>query len=97
MIEASAAQAEGADFIVCGPVYETLSKQSYGPPLGLERFAEICRAVRIPVLAIGGINLTNFREPLKHGAAGLAAIGLFADPDHLPNRIEVILNSAAQR
>jgi len=97
MVEASAAQAGGADFIVCGPVYETLSKQPYGQPLGLERFAEVCRAVSIPVLAIGGINLTNFREPLEHGAAGLAAIGLFADPRDLPNRIEVILNSATRR
>lgn len=95
--EASAAEAGGADFIVCGPVYDTPSKRPYGSPLGLDRFAEVCRAVNIPVLAIGGINLTNFHEPLQHGAAGIAAIGLFADRRHLPSRIEAILTSAARR
>jgi thiamine-phosphate pyrophosphorylase len=96
LAEARAAEAGGADFIVCGPVYDTLSKRAYGPPLGLDCLADICRAVRLPVLAIGGITLTNFHEPLQRGAAGLAAIGLFADRSNLRSRIETILNSATR-
>ncbi len=90
--EATDAQACGADFIVCGPVYDTLSKREYGSPLGLEKLAEACSAVEIPVLALGGITLKNFHEPLLHGAAGIAAIGLFTDPARLQIVTSTILN-----
>jgi len=93
LAEAVEAQTAGADFIVCGPVYDTPSKREYGPPLGLDRFAQICRTVEIPVLALGGINLANFRRPLQHGAAGIAAIGLFNDLDQLQTTISTILNA----
>jgi thiamine-phosphate pyrophosphorylase len=91
--EARPAEEGGADFIVCGPVYDTPSKRIFGPPLGLDVFAEICRAVEIPVLAIGGINLSNYREPLRRGAAGVAAIGLFSDLENLERTIQSILNT----
>jgi thiamine-phosphate pyrophosphorylase len=93
LAEALEAQNGGADFIVCGPVYDTPSKREYGPPLGLDRFAQICQKVAIPVLALGGISLANFREPLQHGAAGIAAIGLFGDPEQLQTTISTILNA----
>jgi thiamine-phosphate pyrophosphorylase len=79
-----------ADFIVCGPVYDTPSKRDFGAPLGLERFAEICGVVKIPVLAIGGVNLSNYREPLRRGAAGVAAIGLFTDAENLEQTVRSI-------
>jgi thiamine-phosphate pyrophosphorylase len=90
--EAAEAQASGADFIVCGPVYDTPSKREYGAPLGLEKLAKVCQAVKIPVLALGGITLANFREPLRQGAAGIAAISLFTDPAQLQTTISTILN-----
>ena len=91
--EARSAEEGGADFIVCGPVYETPSKRDFGPPLGLERFTEILDAVGIPVLAIGGIDLSNYSEPLRRGAAGVAAISLFADLDNLEHAVLSILNT----
>lgn len=90
--EATQAQTDGADFIVCGPVYDTPSKREYGSPLGLENLAEVCRTVELPVLALGGITLKNFREPLQHGAAGIAAIGLFTDLARLQTVTSTILN-----
>ena len=93
LAEARTAEAGGADFIVCGPVYPTPSKMSYGPPLGIQAFAEICRSVTIPVLALGGLNLANFRETLRHGAAGIAGIGLFTDPQQLQQNIETIMSA----
>jgi thiamine-phosphate pyrophosphorylase len=75
--EARMAAAGGADFIVTGPVYETASKIGYGPPLGLEGLAGICRAVEIPVIGLGGIGAENFRPVLAAGAAGIAGIALF--------------------
>ena len=89
--EAKAAEQDGADFIVCGPVFDTPTKREFGEPLGLERFAEICQVANIPVLALGGINLANFRQPLEAGAAGIAAIGLFANPETLSETIAELL------
>src|SRR5215475_13612601 len=91
--EARLAEDGGADFIVCGPVYDTPSKRAFGPPLGLDVFAEIRAAVEIPVLALGGINLSKYGEPLRRGAAGVAAISLFADADSLEQTIRSIVNT----
>jgi thiamine-phosphate pyrophosphorylase len=91
LVEARRAEAGGADFIVCGPVYDTPSKRAYGVPIGIESFAEICGSVKIPVLALGGIDLTNFQEPLRRGAAGIAAIRMFADKEKVEINIETIL------
>jgi thiamine-phosphate pyrophosphorylase len=69
----------GADYLFFGPVFATPSKAAFGSPQGLERLAEVCRAVAIPVLAIGGITLANAAECLAAGASGIAAIRLFQD------------------
>ena len=89
--EAQMAEAGGADFIVCGPVYDTPSKRAYGTLLGIEQFAEICRAVKLPVFALGGIELDNCFEPLRRGAAGIAAIRLFTDLHTLSQSVKTIL------
>lgn len=95
LTEARAAEEGGADFIVCGPVYDTPSKRAYGAPLGVECFAEICRTVQIPVLALGGINAANSHELLQRGAAGIAAITLFTDVANLTAQIQMIRQQAA--
>lgn len=93
LTEAQAADAAGADFIVCGPVFPTPSKAEYGAPLGLTQFAEICRAVQSPVLALGGITPENCAQPLAHGAAGIAGISFFSDPATLGSNIKMVLSS----
>ena len=92
LAEAQAAQAGGASFITCGPVYETPSKREYGAPLGLLAFGAIAEAVTIPVYALGGINAENLLEPLRHGAAGIAAISLFQNAE----RIAEVINAVKQ-
>jgi thiamine-phosphate pyrophosphorylase len=81
--EAEEAEQKGANFVVFGPVFETESKMVYGPPVGAEALREVVARVSIPVLALGGINLSNFREPLDCGAAGIAGISLFAKAEDL--------------
>jgi thiamine-phosphate pyrophosphorylase len=76
---ARAAESSGANYIFFGPVFATPSKAAFGAPQGLDRLAQVCRAVAIPVIAIGGITLENAASCLGSGAAGLAAIRLFQD------------------
>jgi thiamine-phosphate pyrophosphorylase len=77
--EAREAEDVGASYVFFGPVFETSSKKSYGPPQGIGKLAEVCGAVRIPVIAIGGVNEENAVECLRAGAAGIAAIRMFQE------------------
>jgi len=87
---AKVAAETGADYLFFGPVFPTPSKAAYGPPQGLERLAEVCRVVSVPVLAVGGITPDNGRACLSAGAAGLAAIRLFQDSVDLPERVRIL-------
>jgi thiamine-phosphate pyrophosphorylase len=79
METATAAQRDGADYVVFGPVFPTPSKLPFGEPQGLGRLREITTALQIPVLAIGGITAENAAKCIQVGAAGVAAIRMFQE------------------
>lgn len=79
--QALAAQAQGADYLGVGAVFGSQTKKD-ALPLTIEQLAEICGAVTIPVVAIGGINAENIHLLNRSGAAGAAVVSaIFAQPD----------------
>jgi thiamine-phosphate pyrophosphorylase len=76
-LEVESAASEGADFAVFGPVFEKQSLPRVWP-VGLDGLREACRS-SIPVLALGGVTLSNAAACLKAGAAGIAGIRLFQE------------------
>jgi thiamine-phosphate pyrophosphorylase len=72
--EANQAEEDGAAYIGAGPVWATPSKPDADPPIGLDGLRAISDAVRIPVIAIGGIDPTNARECIDAGAFGVAVV-----------------------
>jgi thiamine-phosphate pyrophosphorylase len=73
--EAEAIDSRTADYALAGPAFETPSKPGYGPEIGRKGLAEIARACRVPVLAIGGINTARVGEMIAAGCAGVAVMG----------------------
>jgi thiamine-phosphate pyrophosphorylase len=68
------AEAEGADYVVLGPIYETPSKTVYGAPLGVRALEDACRRVRVPVVGIGGVTAARVEEIRRAGAFGVAVV-----------------------
>ena len=79
--EALLAQANGADYLGVGAVFNTTSKDDVST-LNHEVLKEICKAVSIPVIAIGGINEENVLKLAGTGICGVAVISaIFAKDD----------------
>jgi thiamine-phosphate pyrophosphorylase len=88
---AAAAQEKGADFITFGPVFFTPSKAAYGEPVGIAALSEVTRIARLPVFAIGGINVRNVREAVSAGAHGIALISAILAADDPRRESEKLL------
>ena len=73
--EAEAIDPTTVDYALAGPAFETVSKPGYGPEIGRKGLAEMARAARVPLLAIGGINTARIAEVIAAGCAGVAVMG----------------------
>jgi thiamine-phosphate pyrophosphorylase len=77
LLSARRAEDEGADLVLFGPVFATPGKE--GRAAGAAALAEVARALRVPVFAIGGIDPATAPAARAAGARGLAAIRVFAE------------------
>jgi thiamine-phosphate pyrophosphorylase len=75
------AVAADADYLGVGPVWETPSKDDADPAIGVDGLHEICEAVSMPVVAIGGIDASNAALCIAAGAAGVAVVRAATDPE----------------
>lgn len=73
--EALMREKEGADYIGFGHIYETFSKEKKGRPKGTDYLRKVVDAISVPVIAIGGINITNIDDVMQTGVHGAALIG----------------------
>lgn len=79
--QAMEAEKNGADYLGVGAMFATDTKEG-ATLVTVERLKEICRAVSIPVVAIGGINASNVLRLKGSGIAGISVISaIFAQPD----------------
>jgi thiamine-phosphate pyrophosphorylase len=88
MEEAWQAERLGADYIGVSPVFATATKLDAGRPAGLSLIKEIKKYIKIPLIAIGGINLSNARQVIAAGADGLCAISAVVTKPDVKKEIE---------
>jgi len=77
--EAAVAEFSGATYVGAGPVWATPSKPDAAAPIGLGGLADVCLAVSVPVVAIGGVDAANAADCMRAGASGVAVIRALAD------------------
>ncbi len=88
----------GADFVVCGPIFETPSKAAYGPPVTTALLSQVRSATSLPILAIGGIHRARIPDVMRAGADGVAVISaVMAAPDPGLAASELLAAIAASR
>lgn len=97
--EAFEAESAGVDYVAVSPVFATLTKPDAEPAVGLEGIRLVRQAVRIPVVAIGGIHEGNAADVLHAGSDGIAVVSAILGADdvegaarRLRRKIEASLN-----
>ena len=64
-----------------GPIFATTSKRDPDPCVGVDQLRAVCDTVRVPVIAIGGIQLLHASALAKAGAQYVAVIGAVCGAD----------------
>ncbi len=72
--EAELIEAQGVDYLLLGPIFAPLSKEAARPPLGISTLRKAVQRLSTPVIAVGGIDESNFEKVFQTGASGAAGI-----------------------
>ncbi|SFT56236.1 thiamine-phosphate diphosphorylase [Methanosarcina thermophila] len=91
--EAILAEKAGADYVGLGPIFDTATKKDAGEGIGLLKLREVKAAIRIPVVAIGGINRGNCESVVQNGADSLVAISAVVCSDDVKKETEYFIDT----
>jgi thiamine-phosphate diphosphorylase len=80
----------GCEYLLFGTVFASPSKPEGHRIAGVDALREVCRRVKLPVVAIGGVTTATVFDVSAAGAAGIAAIGLYEDVESIPFTVEFV-------
>lgn len=89
--QAILARDEGADYVSIGPIFKTPTKPEY-KPIGLKVLKEVCRHLKIPVVAIGGIDKDNIGLLKASGAKIFAVVRAICNADDISKTVSELLS-----
>jgi len=95
--DAVEAEKGGADYLGVSPIYATPTKTDTAAPLGLEGLRAIRKAVRLPLVGIGGLNRENAAAVIENGGNGVAVVSAIVaadDPAAAAAEIKRIIDGA---
>ncbi len=95
--DAIAAEKCGADYLGVSPIYATPTKTDTAPALGLEGLREIRKAVRLPLVGIGGLHCANASDVIRNGADGVAVVSAIVaadDPETAARELKQVITEA---
>jgi thiamine-phosphate pyrophosphorylase len=95
--DAIEAEKGGADYLGVSPIYATPTKTDTAAPLGLEGLQEIRKAVKLPLIGIGGLNKDNATEVIRNGADGVAVVSAIVaadDPEAAARELKNMIKEA---
>lgn len=99
LVQAKEAQAAGADYMGVGPIFPTPTKPDH-PSVGLDLIAQVKKEIRIPWVAIGGVDLETLPLVLSAGATRVAvvrAVAAATDPEKAARALKQVLSQIANR
>ena len=98
--DAIAADRKGADYIGVSPVFTTPTKPELETGLGLKGLRQIRMVTRLPLVAIGGLNISNAEEVIQNGADGIAVVSAICaapDPEKAAEDLAKIIEQAKKK
>ncbi len=90
--EAVAAEKAGANYVAFGAIFPTKTKGPGHPVQGLEKLRGVVQALRVPVVAIGGINKSNMESVMKTGAAAVAMITALTEAADIVQAVKSVVH-----
>jgi len=90
--EAILAEKAGADYVGLGPIFDTATKKDAGEGIGPLNVREVKDTIKLPVVAIGGINKENSESVLQNGADSLVAISAVVCSDNVKKETKYFID-----
>lgn len=94
--QARRAEAEGADYVSLGPVFRTGTKEDAGPVVGIAGVGSVRKAIRVPLVAVGGIDSRTAAGVIAAGADGVAVVSAVASAEDIEAAVAALRAAIAR-